>query len=143
MKVVADASVVAKWFNVEEYTEESLILKEDFVRGVINIAAPLHLVYEVGNSIWRNKQLNLRDAVNAVASLIELNLELTALTAKSASRTMEVARETGLTFYDALYIQLAEEKGVTLITADRKQLEKAEKLVTAIHVREYPETRQF
>ncbi len=73
------------------------------------------MVYEVGNSIWRNKQLNLRDSVDAVASLIEPGLEPTAPTAKSASRAMEVARETGLTFYDALYIQLAEEKRITLI----------------------------
>ena len=137
MKVVVDASVVAKWFNVEEYSDKAVELKNAHVKGVVKIVAPIHLIYEVGNSIWKNKQLNVEDASEAISLLLELNLELISPSRKSVKRTMEIAREKKMTFYDASYVQLAEENNLTLITADSKQLEKSKDLVDVTHIKDF------
>jgi predicted nucleic acid-binding protein len=39
-KVVVDASVIVKWFLEEEFSEEALRLRNDYVRRVISIAVP-------------------------------------------------------------------------------------------------------
>ncbi|MHA1722006.1 MAG: type II toxin-antitoxin system VapC family toxin, partial [Candidatus Baldrarchaeia archaeon] len=56
---------------------------------------------------------------------------------KSVKRTMEIAREKKMTFYDASYVQLAEENNLTLITADSKQLEKSKDLVDVTHIKDF------
>ncbi|MHA1596080.1 MAG: type II toxin-antitoxin system VapC family toxin [Candidatus Asgardarchaeia archaeon] len=137
MKVVVDASVVVKWFNVEEYGDKAVELKNAHVRGIVKVIAPVHLIYEVGNSIWKNRQLNVEDASNAIVLLLELNLELVSSSHKSIKRTMEIAREMEMTFYDASYVQLAEENKLTLITADEKQLEKSKDIIDVIHIKDF------
>ncbi|MHA1581171.1 MAG: type II toxin-antitoxin system VapC family toxin, partial [Candidatus Baldrarchaeia archaeon] len=99
--------------------------------------APIHLIYEVGNSIWKNKQLNVEDASEAIALLLELNLELISPSRKSVKRIMEIAREKEMTFYDASYVQLAEENNLTLITADSNQLEKSKDIVDVTHIKDF------
>ena len=137
MKVVVDASVVVKWFNVEEYGDKAVELKNAHVRGIVKVIAPVHLIYEVGNSIWKNRQLNVEDASNAIVLLLELNLELVSPSHKSIKRTMEIAREMEMTFYDASYVQLAEENKLTLITADEKQLEKSKDMIDVTHIKDF------
>ena len=39
-KVVIDASIVVKWFLEEEYSDKALKLRNDYVRGIISLAAP-------------------------------------------------------------------------------------------------------
>jgi predicted nucleic acid-binding protein len=57
VKLVIDASVAAKWFNLEELSDKAADIKEAYVKGDLELAAPTHIIYEVGNSIWKNKQL--------------------------------------------------------------------------------------
>ncbi|MHA1505997.1 MAG: type II toxin-antitoxin system VapC family toxin [Candidatus Asgardarchaeia archaeon] len=137
MKVVVDESVVVKWFNVEEYSDKAVELKNAHVRGIVKVVAPIHLIYEVGNSIWKNRQLNVEDTSNAIVPLLELNLELVSPSHKSIKRTMEIAREMEMTFYDASYVQLAEENKLTLITADEKQLEKSKDIIDIIRIKDF------
>jgi len=40
MLLVLDASFIAKWFKEEGYTETSLKIKEEFVRGEHDIVVP-------------------------------------------------------------------------------------------------------
>ncbi len=136
MNPIIDASVAAKWFNEEEFTEQAVDLKDRQVRAEIELAAPSHLFYEVGNSIWRNPQLSDKDARDAMASLAGLEITLFAPQTERVARTMEIARMRRVSFYDAAYIQTAEECEATLITADEVQLEAAKGIVQAIHLRD-------
>ncbi len=38
-KIVVDASVVAKWFLIEEYSDKALQLRNDYIRGAVILAA--------------------------------------------------------------------------------------------------------
>ncbi len=48
-KVVADASVVAKWFLNEEFSEEATLLRDSFVKDELTISVPSLLNYEILN----------------------------------------------------------------------------------------------
>lgn len=98
--MVIDASVVAKWFNLEELTENAVRVKEAHVSGALELSAPIHLSYEVGNAIWRNNQLSDNDAINAIESLKQLDLILIATSQTSVKRTMEIARMRQISYYD-------------------------------------------
>jgi len=101
MSFIVDASVAAKWVNIEESSDTAAEVKDAHVRGDLELAAPSHLIYEVGNSIWKNSQLTTDDAREPVASILQLRLFLLPLTISRASRTMEIARMRRTTFYDA------------------------------------------
>jgi predicted nucleic acid-binding protein len=121
MNFVLDASVAAKWFNIEESSDTATQVKDAHVRGDLELAAPSHLVYEVGNSIWMNSQLTTDDAREAVASILQLGIFMLPPSTSRASRAMEIARLNRTTFYDASYLQAAEELKATLLTADETQ----------------------
>ena len=136
MRIVIDASVAAKWFNIEEYSEEAAKLKDLHVAGIIKLVAPIHLIYEVGNSIWKNKQINDIDASNAVSYLLELEILLTPPDRKSIKRIMEIARNRNISFYDACYIELAERYKIPLISADKKQIEASKDIIKIFHIKD-------
>ena len=132
MRYVLDASVAAKWFNLEESSEEAVRAKDAHVRGDLELVAPTQIVYEVGNTIWRNPLLTLGDAMAAVVSLMGLRLGLFEPEAARVTRAMEIARDGQITFYDAAYIQVAEEVGAPLVTADKRQRTAADGIVETV-----------
>ena len=138
MRLVIDASVAAKWFNQEELTDQAVKVKERHVRAEVELIAPSHLLCEVANSIWRNPQLADGDARHAVLALSDLGIALLPPEGERLGRTMEIARQKGISFYDAAYIQAAKETDASLITADEIQLKAATGIIQALHLRGMP-----
>lgn len=136
-KIVIDASVVAKWFNNESFTDKALKVRKAFIEGQIELCAPEHLLYEVGNSIWKNKTLSTKDCIQAVDDLMNMSIELTRLDSTMAFRAMKSARELLISYYDALYVQLSIDRLVPLLSADEKLLSKAEGTTNAMHLRDF------
>ena len=122
-----DASVAAKWFNNEDLTDKALQIRDAFVHGKINLLAPEQLIYEVGNSIWKNKAPTAEEAAKAVENLIDLQIELIHLNPRLAASAMKTARESHITFYDAAYIALADRYEAPLISTDTEILAKSSK----------------
>jgi len=129
-----DASVAAKWFNNENLTDKALQVRDAFVEGKIGLLAPEHLLYEIGNSIWKNKALAPEDAVTAIKSLADLEIELIHLSQEMSGNTMRIARELSITFYDAAYVMLANHFDALLISADQMVLSKSKK---SIHLKDF------
>lgn len=136
MRLVIDASVAAKWFNLEELSDKAVDIKEAYVRGDLELAAPIHMIYEVGNSIWKNKQLTEAEANDAIAALLQLNVQLLEPTTERAKRAMKIAKSRNTTFYDAVYLQAAEELNTALLTADNVQVTAGREIVKATHLQE-------
>ncbi len=134
MRLVLDASVASKWFSNEELTDKAVKVRDAFLDGKIDLCAPEHLLYEVGNSVWKNKSLDTDDGIKAIASLLEMEIDLIRLDSKTAGQAMKVARELGLTYYDAVYVQVSVMLGIPLLTADRVLFETAK---NTIHLRNY------
>ena len=136
MKLVVDASVAAKWFNLEELSDKAAYIKEAYVKGDLELAAPTHIIYEVGNSIWKNKQLTETEASDALAALLQLSLQLLEPTSERAKRAMKIAKSRNITFYDSIYLQAAEELNTTLLTADDAQVTASRGIVKVTHLQE-------
>ena len=101
----------------------------------MGLMAPEQLLYEVGNSIWKNKALTVEDATSAVQDLVDLQIELVHINPELASSTMKAARESRISFYDAAYITLANYYEAPLISADVGILSKSRK--NAVHLKDY------
>lgn len=136
MKLVVDASVAAKWFNLEELSEKAVEIKEAYIKGDLELTAPMHIIYEVGNSIWKNPRLTEADALDAVTALVQLDLQLLEPTTERATRAMEIARSTNITFYDAIYLQTAEELNIALVTDDQTQITAGKSIAKVIVLQE-------
>lgn len=121
-RAVVDASVVLKWqLDDEEHVEQALALRDRYlIEGTLALDAPLLLSYELTNAV-RTAERRLRLAPDvaseALANLLAATPELHPPDARAA---LALARELGISGYDAAYVALAELLGVELWTADRK-----------------------
>lgn len=93
-----------------------------------------YIVKEVANTIW--KFARLRNRVSAEEALHLLDIVLSMVNKniflepedKYVREALRIAITTGITVYDALYVALALDKGLPLLTLDAKQARTAEKL---------------
>lgn len=77
--------------------------------------------YEAANAIWKigiaRDELRESEVDTAIDILDRLEYEMEAEIA-TGPFTLDVARESGLTFYDASYIAVAQREDLTLVTED-------------------------
>lgn len=133
--VVVDASVVVKWFVEEEYSKEARLLRKAYEDGVIDIAAPDILPYEVLNALKYSGAFG-EDELKEVAGILDdFQFTLYRLEGEHAAKTVEIAMRKGVTVYDAAYIALATLLGTIVYTADDKLLKKTASLNVARHIK--------
>jgi len=134
--VVVDASVVAKWFLVEVYSTNALLLRDKYIAGEIALASPCIMPFEVLNAL-RYSSLYAEDAlVNVVRSLHKYGIALWDLIGAYGQRVAEVAMELDLSVYDASYVALAEIATAKLVTADEEMLAKAKDRIALKHLKD-------
>lgn len=136
-KVVGvDASVVAKWFVEEEYTDKALHLRDDYVSRLIDIASPDLLPFEVLNALRYNPNLGVDDLKKAAEALDGYSLWLFSLAGELAEICVENAMRHGISVYDSAYLSLGEMRGMPIYTADRRLIDKTGSQVLR-HISEY------
>lgn len=118
--LVLDASVVVKWFNVEQHSDQALKIKELYEHGLLDIIAPDLLIYEVGNALRYNPNFGAEDVKVALNALEGMQLDLWQLRGEFATRAVETCFAHGLTLYDACYIALADLMDIPYYTADEE-----------------------
>lgn len=115
-EAVLDASVVLKWFHSggEAHAEVAQELREEFEAGELRIVAPPLLWLEIINVAARRWRWDASHLEALATSLSDLGFELVEpepeMIARWAGR--------GLTAYDAAYVAVAEQTGVSVITDD-------------------------
>ncbi len=135
MEVVADASVVVKWFVDEIYSENARKLREEYINGSIELASPELMPYEVLNAL-RYTKLFSKDELKLIARSLSLyGFKLYSLRGKLSERIAEIAVEKEITVYDASYIALAESLNSKLYTSDEKLIDRVN-LDFVVHVAE-------
>jgi len=137
-KVVADASVIVKWFIEEEYSDKALLLRDKHVNGDVRIAVPTILSFEVLNALKYSKLFNKGELTEISYSLARYGFEIHNLRDKFAEKTVEISIEKDITIYDASYVALAIILGTKLYTADKKLIEKTKDEYTnaVLHIKE-------
>ena len=117
-RLVVDASVVAKLFFEEEYSDASASI----VRGASGLAAPELMWAEFGNVAWKRHgrgQLTTEQAMTAIREALRLPIDAVPIT-DLLERAMEIAVTVQRTVYDSLYLVLAIERDCPFITGDRR-----------------------
>ncbi len=93
-------------------------------------------LYELGNVLWKqvylHRTVKLEEARLVLDALTSLHSVMKKAADPNTLKTLETAVKEGLTYYDAAYIQAAAEKGLALVTEDKKLLEAAGKYVKAV-----------
>lgn len=135
--VVVDASVITKWFVQEEYSINSLKLRDDYINRLVDIAAPELLPFEVINSLRYNPEFGEKDIKESAKALEKYSLWLFPILGKLAEKTIENAFKYGITIYDSSYLSLADLESKTLYTADEKLLAKLKDNPCIHHISEY------
>jgi predicted nucleic acid-binding protein len=130
--VVADASVVLKWFHAEgeEAVEPARAILEAFARQQIDLVILDLTIYEIGSVLVRAGA-----GPQATATVLDALTEIcqpVALSGPERATAARLASEHELTFHDAAYAAVALERGGRLVTMDR-ELIKAKLGVTAEH----------
>lgn len=134
-KIVVDASVVAKWFLEEKFSDKALKLRNDYVRGLITIAAPSLLEYEVLNALKYSKLYTADELREIGVSLNKYGFEIYELEGKLKELTIKISMENNVTIYDASYVALAKHLNTKLYTADQELARKFPESV--VHIRNY------
>ena len=125
---VLDASVIIKWFVDEEGSETARNLLTGHIQGLYTIVEPDLLIYEVSNVLRYNhafSQSSTRDCINA---LHDLNLDIIAPLIDLVLPAINLAYEKEVTFYDSIYIALADELGLRYVTADQNLYNKTKSI---------------
>lgn len=121
-EAVLDASVAIKVLVDEEGSEQARALMMSGAR----FTAPEFVMAEIASTLLkhvRRRQL-LRDyAEAALARSVGLFDELVP-TRRLAGRAFEIAADHGASAYDAMYVALAESRGLPLATADLRLVER-------------------
>lgn len=115
-RVVVDASVAIKWFVPEIHAQAARRL----LREGIALLAPDLIWAEVANALWRkwrNEELAAEDVEGILNDFRRYPLRI--CSGESLyDVAWPVARGSGRTFYDSLYLALAMSNGCPLVTAD-------------------------
>lgn len=127
--IILDTSVVVKWFTPEEDKEKARSLLKDFYNDEIVIIFPALLFYELGN-VLINKRISIgtvSEIMIKLQKLCSLGLVVEDIGLKWFKKIYQNSVEYSLTFYDAAYITLLQNKDGHFVTADTKLFQKVNK----------------
>ena len=118
---VLDCSVAATWLFDDEATPETDALLDRLKQEGALVPGIWHL--EIGNVLVRAERRK-RIAMSRVAAYLHLLKRLaivtdTETTERALRETLNLARQGGLSTYDAAYLDLAMRRGLPLATLDR------------------------
>jgi predicted nucleic acid-binding protein len=120
VRYVLDCSVALKWFFQEPLSDVATRLLEQLQRGDADLVAPDCIIPELGHSCRKlvlGHKLSAEESYAAIEEFAALPIALVP-SRVLGRQAMELAIQHLGTFYDALYIALAEREDLKVITAD-------------------------
>jgi predicted nucleic acid-binding protein len=135
--IVADASVIVKWFVEEEHSEQALRLRDDQVEQRVRIIVPSLAGYEVLNALRYSGSFGAEELVEVSKVLDGYQFLEVGMSGRCAEEAVRIALDYGITVYDAAYLSIGKLRGLEVYTADEELLRKVKKLGFARHVKEY------
>jgi len=122
--VVVDASVVVKWFNTEEFSEQAVAMRDDHVSGGLVLVAPSLLIWEVCNALRNSPEAGSSGVRKALRDLWDLQIALFEPDPEWMDVAIGEAFDKGITVYDSSYLALTTHLRVTCYSAARALLSK-------------------
>lgn len=122
---VIDSSVVVKWVLAEneDWRDQAKLLLERLKNGEVVLTAPVLAKYEVANAI-RHKSISDLEKIDCLEQIYGVPVKYYSLSEKQAVTALVLASDLEITFYDAVFIELAKRLGIGLVTANPKHQKK-------------------
>ena len=134
--VVADASVVVKWFVEEEHSGDALRLRDDYADRVVDIASPDLMPYEVLNALRYNPGFGESQLVETARALEKFSLWMLPLEGELAEMCIENSLRYGISVYDSAYLSLGVVRDIPVYTVDQRLIDKVRHRTLA-HISSY------
>lgn len=118
--LILDTSVVLKWFleKGEADVTKARGLRQDFLSGRCILGAPDLMLVEVANALTAGHRASPQDVSAAIASILDIGIELFELQLPALVKAVEIASTSGSAVYDSYFLAVAIESGGLLVTAD-------------------------
>lgn len=116
-RVVVDSSIVVKWFLQEEGSEIARHLDP------AQLDAPDLLLAECCNVFWRKAKIGeftADEAFESASALSSAPISLHPMSGSMAENALRIAVQLDHPVYDCVYLALAVETGLQLLTADQR-----------------------
>ena len=121
MRYVLDCSVALKWFLPEPLSDEAAVVLGRHQSGAVSLVAPEVVLAEFGHGLRKDVVsggLSREKATEALEDFVSIGVP-TAPTRELATRALVLALDHMATFYDALYVALAEREDCVVLTGRR------------------------
>lgn len=117
-RLVVDASVAVKWLLPEDGSDQAIGL----IEAGYELYAPDLLFSEIGNVLWkRSRASTIAESAPQTLMTEFLGIRLHRVDGRDlANEALEIACRHGRSFYDSLYLALAQAIDGTLVTADTR-----------------------
>ena len=128
-KLVIDASIGIKWFKFENENnlKSALVLREKILNNEITVFIPDLFLYEVLNTLLLNTGFIEEELNEALNTIYLMELQIINSDKDLLKRALSISYNYKVTYYDSLYISLAEVSNALLVTEDKKILSLREK----------------
>lgn len=123
-KVVADASIVVKWFLEEPFSDKARQLRDFFVTGKLILSVPTLLFYEALNALWHTGLFREAELTLAARALSKYGFDVWEPKGKVYEQIAMLSLKHDISVYDASYVALALHLKATLYTADSELIQK-------------------
>ncbi len=135
--IILDASVIVKWFVDEEFTDKSLQILDDYIKGKITVYSIQLMPYEVSNALRYNPAIGKEELIRVGLALRKFQIALYPILDGLYESAINIAIDSGTTVYDAAYLSLAIEMNAPLYTADQKFMNKLGERYRVVHISSY------
>ena len=134
---MVDASVCAKWYLDEEYSDRARLLRDEFVKSQIAITVPSLLFYETLNALRYSRAFDEKELSVAADSLSKYGFEVWEPRGEFYREAARLSLAQEITVYDAAYVALSEHLRALFYTVDKKLLDRFPR--RARHIRIFKE----
>ncbi len=134
-KAVVDASVCAKWFLDEEYSESARLLRDSFVTGRVGISVPSLLFYETLSALRYSGLYDERELGLAAESLSKYGFDVWSPRGEVYKETAHVSIGHDVSVHDASYVALSMHLRAPFYTVNRELQEEFPRV--ARHVKSF------
>ena len=134
-KAVVDASVCAKWFLNEDYSDRARMIRDSFATGRLGLSVPSLLFYETLNALRYSRLYSEQELGLAAESLSRYGFEIWEPRGEVDRETAHVSVKNDVSVYDASYVALSKVLKIPFYTVDGELLKKFPR--QALHIKSF------